>query len=90
MYPLVLQRFSEPVSVIAAITEQPFDVWQAVEQCPRADIIAHLPGGDEQVDRSSLAVADGVQFGVHAAFGPANQASTPPFMDGPPLPSTLM
>jgi hypothetical protein len=27
-----------------------------------------------------LAVADGVQLGVHAAFGPADQTSTPPFL----------
>ena len=45
-YPFVFQRFSEPVSVIATISEQPFDVWQAAEQCPCADIIADLPGGD--------------------------------------------
>jgi hypothetical protein len=26
-----------------------------------------------------VAIADGVQLGVHAALCPANQASTPPF-----------
>ncbi len=29
----VFQRVSESVSVLATITEQPFDVWQAAEQC---------------------------------------------------------
>ena len=44
--------------------------------CSHAD----LSSGDEQVDRSSLTVADGVQFGVHAALGATNQATTPPFL----------
>ncbi len=79
-YPLVLQRFSEPVSVVAAIPEHTFDAWQPAERCPRADIIAHLPGGDELVDRSSLAVTDCVQLGVHATFGATDQAFTPPFV----------
>ena len=43
------------------------------------DVIADLSGGDEQVDRSSLTVADGMQLGVHAAFGSTDQTTTPPF-----------
>lgn len=78
-YALVLQCFSEPVGIIAAITEQPFEVWQAAEQGPCADVIAHLSRSDEQVDRSSLTVTDGVKFSVHAAFGSPDQAATPPF-----------
>lgn len=60
-YPLVLQRLSQPVSIITAIAKQLPDVWQAAEQRPCADIIAHLSGCDEQIERSSLAVADGVR-----------------------------
>lgn len=41
---------------------------------------ADLIGGDEQVERTSPAVADGMQLGVHAALGATNQASTPPFL----------
>lgn len=37
-------------------------------------------GGNEQVDRSPLTVTDRVQLGVHAAFGPTNQATTSPFL----------
>src|SRR6056297_443019 len=33
---------------------------------------------DEQVERSALAVADGMQLGVHAALRATDQASTPP------------
>ncbi|SMG53254.1 hypothetical protein SAMN02746000_03415, partial [Paracoccus sp. J56] len=43
-------------------------------------VVADLTGADEQVERSAMAVADGVQLGVHAAFGPTDQASTPPFL----------
>ena len=79
-YPFVFLRFSEPVGVIAAISEQPVDFWEAAEQRPRADVVADLTNGDEQVERAPLAVADGVQFGVHAAFGSANQTTAPPFL----------
>lgn len=33
------------------------------------DIVADLTGGDEQVERASLAITDRVQLGVHAALG---------------------
>src|SRR5690606_37465632 len=78
-YPFVFQRFSEPVGVIAAISKEPIDTWQAVQKRPCADVIADLTGGDEQVQRPPMAVADGVQLGVHAAFGAPDQAATPPF-----------
>lgn len=76
---LVLQRFPEPVGIVAAITEKPFEVRQAAEQSPCADIFADLSCGDEQVDRPPLAVADGVQLIVHAAFGSTDQATAHPF-----------
>jgi hypothetical protein len=37
-----------------------------------ADVVADLTGGDEQIERSAVAVADGVQLGVHVAFGSTN------------------
>ena len=91
-YPFVFQRFPEPVGIISAVPEPSVDVRQAVEQCPRADVIADLTGGDKEVDRSAFAivlepmahhgssVADGMEFGVHAALGASNQASPPPFL----------
>ena len=63
----------------AQLEKQPFNLWQTADQCAGADVIADLPLSHKQVQRASLAVADGVEFGVHATFGPANQASTPPF-----------
>ena len=38
----------------------PIDLWEAAEQRPRADVVADLPCGDEQVERSPLAVTDGM------------------------------
>ena len=68
--PFVFQRFSEPVSVIAAVAEQPIDLRYAAQQCSCADVIADLPSSDKQVQWSPLAIANGVEFGVHPAFGP--------------------
>ncbi len=78
-YPFVFQRFSEPVGIVAAVSQQPFHLWQTAHQSAGTDVIADLSCRDEEVERSALAVADGVQLRVHAALGPTNQASTPPF-----------
>ena len=77
-YPLVFRRFSEPVGVGSTIPEQPVHFWQAAQQRPCTDVVADLTGGDEQVQRTSLAVADGVQLRVSAALRATDQTSTPP------------
>ena len=79
-YRFVLQRFTEPVGVVAAIPEQPIDLWQAAEQRSRSDVVAGLSCGDKQGERSTLVVTDGMQLRVHAALGLADEASTPPFL----------
>ncbi len=48
-YPIVFQRFSEPVGVIAAIPEQPIDIGQAAQQRSGHDVVADLSCGYEQV-----------------------------------------
>lgn len=78
-YPFILQRFSEPVSVMTAIPQQPFDVRRTTEQRPCADVIADLSDRDEQVDRSSQTVTDSMQLGVHTALRSTDQAAAPPF-----------
>ena len=78
-YSFVFQRVAEPVCIIAAIPEQPVNSGQAAEQSPRADVVADLTGGDDQAERTSPAVADGMQLCVHATLGAANQAATSPF-----------
>ena len=65
---------------MAPIPEQPIDLWQAAEQGRCANVVADLSGGDEEVDRAAMAVTDGMQLGVQAAFRAADQASTPPFL----------
>ena len=80
MYPLVFQCFSELSCVISSVAEQPIDSRQATQQGSRADVVVDLSGDHEKVERSAPAVSDSVQFSVHAALRPTNQASTPPFI----------
>ena len=63
-----------------AMAEQPIGIRQTVAKNPCTDVVAHLPGSDEQVEWTSLAVADGVQFRVHSTLGSADQAAAPPFL----------
>ena len=79
-YPFVFQRFSEPIGVIPTVTEQPIYLWQAADKRPCTDVVTDLSSGHEQVQRASLAVADGVKLGIHTALGSPDQASTPPFL----------
>lgn len=82
-YAFVLQRFSEPISVVTPIPEQPVRIRPAAEQCPCPDVIADLSGRDKEVDRTALAVADGVQLGPSrdiAAQCPAGQRFMPPLV----------
>lgn len=76
--------FIEPGSLwengyIESFSEQPIQVWLTVEQSPRADVVANLPGCNKEVQRPPFAVSDGMQLGNHAALGSANKAATPPF-----------
>ena len=61
-YLLVLQGFSEPIGIIATISEQPFHVGQPADQGTRPNVIADGSGSQGQVDGPALAVADGVSF----------------------------
>ena len=79
-YPFVFQRFSELVSVMASILEQPFAFWQTSQQGPCPDVVADLSGGDEKVQCPPLAVSDGVQLSIHTVCDLANHMSTRPFL----------
>ena len=82
------------IGVITAIPKKPVNIGQAARQRPCADVITDLTGGDEQVQRPPLAVADGVQLRVPflgktfhwtVSFSleprrPTDQTSTPPFL----------
>ena len=52
-----------------------------IHQGGRASIITDLPCCDKEADRSSAGVCDRVQFGIHAALGQPDQASSPPFFN---------
>lgn len=62
VHPLVFRRFSKPIRVIETISEQPFGLWKAAQQCLCPDVIADLSSGHEQIKRSPLVIADGVNL----------------------------
>ena len=73
------QRGAEAIAVVATIGEQ-FACWRQCGQHHRgAAVIAHLPFGEQQQEGPPLAVADGVQLGVQAAFGSPEATRKSPF-----------
>lgn len=83
LYPLVFQRMSEPISIVAPICQQPLRLRQAAQQGRSTCVIADLTCGHEEADRASLGIRHSVQLGVHPAFGSSDQ--TAPFVVGPPF-----
>jgi hypothetical protein len=75
----IVLQYAHLCAAACGVPEQPVDFCETAEQRSRANVVADLSSGDEQVNWSSLTVADGVQLGVHAALGTANQASMHPF-----------
>lgn len=75
LYPSVFQCISEPVGIIAPVGQQPLCLWQTTQQGSCPGVIADLTCRHEDADRASIAVGDGLQLGVHAALGPADQAA---------------
>ena len=74
------QFLAEPGAVIAAIGNEVFGGRQGVEHETRALVIAHLPFRQEQDDRPSVTVADGVELGVQPAFGSPDTTGNIPFL----------
>ncbi len=79
LYPFVFQRISEPISVIAAICEQPICLRQFAHQGRCARVVADLPSRHEEIDRAANRVGDSMQLRVHPAFRASDQAATLPF-----------
>ncbi len=52
---------------------------QADNQGACTDVVAHVPTRDEKVERTTLAIADGVQFRVHATLCASDQTATSAF-----------
>jgi len=77
---LAVERGAQPVTVIALVTEQHLDTWQAGEQQNCAFVVAHLAFGEEQDDGTPLAIADGMELRVQPTFGaPDTSGNSPPF-----------
>ena len=54
------------------VTEQPTNIRHAAQERLCTDVAAHLTGGDEQVERLTVAVTNNVQPDVLAAIGATN------------------
>jgi hypothetical protein len=72
----VFQGISEPVSVITPVGQQPVRLWKAAQQGRRSGVVADLTCAHEEADRTPIGIGDGVQLGVHAALGPADQTAS--------------
>jgi hypothetical protein len=73
------QLLPEPGTVIASISDQRTSLWQGCQQCPGPFVVADLAGGEMEQNRLSGFVANGVQFGVQAAFCTSQTAGKAPF-----------
>ena len=71
---LVLERGPIAVAVVALVGDVNVGLGQRVEQGGGALAVADLAFREQQRDGSALAVADGVQLGVQAAFRAPNMA----------------
>jgi hypothetical protein len=72
-------RNGEPIAVVAAIGKKRFGRRQGVEDQSRALVIAHLALAEQQDERLAVAVADGVEFRVQAAFRAPDTPGNIPF-----------
>jgi hypothetical protein len=95
LYPFVFQRISEPIGIVATIrcrAQHPFCRRQAAQQICRANVVADLACGHDEVDRAAVFISDSMQFGVrtdpwfappfgtllHNTLSGSDQSTTPP------------
>lgn len=71
---------AEPGAVVAAIGDQVRGRRQGAEHETRALVVAHLAFRQEQDDRPSVTVADGVELRVQSALGQPDTAGNIPFL----------
>ena len=74
------QFLPEPGAVVSAIGDEMRYLGQGVEHEASAPVVAHLAFRQEQDDRPSFTVADGVELGVQSAFGSPDTAGNIPFL----------
>jgi hypothetical protein len=68
------ESVSEPIAVIATVGKEDLGGRQGLKDQPRALMVAHLALAEEQDQGLALAVADGVELRVQAAFGAPDAA----------------
>ena len=68
-----------PVGIIATVGQQPFGLGKFIKQGGSTGVIADLTGRNEEADRATIRIRDGMKLGVHAAFRASNQAARAPF-----------
>src|SRR3546814_12600788 len=78
LFPYTTLFRSEPVGIIASVCQHPLRFGQTVEQSGCASVIADLPSGHEEADRTTIRIGHSMQLGVHAALRAADQASRTP------------
>jgi hypothetical protein len=74
------QSVTEPIAVIALVGDEHVGHGQGWQHGRRTAIVTHLAFGQQQDQRLAVGVANGVQFGVQAAFGASNTAGNIPFL----------
>jgi hypothetical protein len=71
---------AEAAAILAAVGDAFAGEWKLVQQQGSAAMIHGLAFGEQQRDRASLAVADGVEFRLPPALGAAEAAIRPPLL----------
>ena len=78
--PLSVRAARNPLPVVASVGDQRRGRRERIEKKAGALMIAHLAFREHQDDGPALAVADGVQLRVQAAFGAPEAAGNIPFL----------
>jgi hypothetical protein len=73
-YPLVFQRVTEPVGVMAPVSYHLFGSVQTAKQCCRPGVVADLACGHKELQRTPLRIGYVMQFGVQPALRAPDQA----------------
>lgn len=67
--PTLGQGMAEPVGIVAPVGERRLGPREGIDHQRSALVIAHLPFAEHHNQRAALAIADGMELGVQAAFG---------------------
>ncbi len=78
--PFGLESVPELVAVIALVGDQRLGFWKPRIEQLCTDVIAHLAFREQQHDGLAIAIRDGMEFGVQAAFRAPDTAGNIPFL----------